>query len=162
MKTSLRAPAESDYEAIASWITDAEACLRWAGPRLSFPFLASDLPALLAIPGGNEFGYCLVDESGAPCGFGQHWVLQPDAVHIGRIIVAPAARGQGLGRVLCQQLISTALAETSATVVTLRVYRDNLAAARLYSSLGFSEVADQSSNDVLFMKMLANPSFHGE
>lgn len=59
---------------------------------------------------------------------------------------------------LCQQLISAALRSTSATAVTLRAYRDNFTAVELYSSLGFSEVAAESTDDVLFMKMLANPS----
>lgn len=158
MNASLRAPISSDYVAIASWIPDATAGLRWAGPRLPFPFSASDLPALLAVPGGGEFSYCLVDDSASPCGFGQHWVLQPGAVHLGRIIVAPKARGRGLGWMLCQQLISAALRSTSATAVTLRAYRDNFTAVELYSSLGFSEVAAESTDDVLFMKMLANPS----
>ena len=158
MTASLRAPISSDYVAIASWITDAAAGLRWAGPRLPFPFSASDLPALLAVPGGGELSYCLIGDSSIPCGFGQHWVLQPGAVHLGRIIVAPNARSRGLGRLLCQQLISAALRSTSATAVTLRAYRDNSAAVGLYSSLGFSEVAAESTDDVLFMKMLANPS----
>ena len=159
MNASLRAPTASDYAAIASWIPDAAAGLRWAGPRLSFPFAASDLSALLAVPGGGEFSYSLIDESGSPCGFGQHWVLQPGAVHLGRIIVAPDARGRGLGRVLCQQLVSAGLHATSATAVTLRAYRDNLVAVGLYSSLGFVEVAAESTDDVLFMKMLANRLF---
>jgi ribosomal protein S18 acetylase RimI-like enzyme len=158
MNASLRTPSASDYAAIASWIPDAAAGLRWAGPRLPFPFTPSDLPALLAVPGGGEFSYSMIDSSANPCGFGQHWVLQHGAVHLGRIIVAPNARGRGLGRVLCQQLISASLHSTSATAVTLRAYRDNLVAVGLYSSLGFVEVAAESTKDVLFMRLLANKS----
>ncbi|NDP41071.1 MAG: GNAT family N-acetyltransferase [Rhodoferax sp.] len=161
MNVSLRTPIASDFVAIASWIPDAAAGLRWAGPRLPFPFAASDLSVLLAVPGGGEASYSLIDDSSKPCGFGQHWVLRPGAVHLGRIIVAPDARGCGLGRVLCQQLISAALHATSETAVTLRAYRDNTVAVRLYSTLGFIEVAEESTDDVLFMKMLANNSFHG-
>jgi hypothetical protein len=40
VNTSLRAPTESDYLHVASWITDAAACRRWAGPRVAFPFSA--------------------------------------------------------------------------------------------------------------------------
>jgi hypothetical protein len=60
--------------------------------------------------------------------------------------------------VLCYQLISAALQSTSATAVTLRAYRDNLLAVGLYSSLGFAEDASESTDDVLFMRMLANQS----
>jgi ribosomal-protein-alanine N-acetyltransferase len=156
----LREPTASDYEAVALWVPDAAAGLRWAGPRLPFPFATPDLPSLLTVPGGGESSYCLIDESGNPCGFGQHWVLQPGAVHLGRIIVAPDARGRGIGRVLCQRLILAALGSTSAEAVTLRAYRDNLAAVGLYSSLGFAEVVSQSTDDVLFMKLLANQSLN--
>jgi [ribosomal protein S18]-alanine N-acetyltransferase len=161
MKASLRKPEANDYVAIASWIPNAAAGLRWAGPRLAFPFSASDLPTLLAVPGGGESSYSLIDESGIPCGFGQHWVLQPGNVHLGRIIVAPGFRGRGLGRVLCQQLVSAGLRATSATAVTLRAYRDNAVAVGLYASLGFIEVTEESTDEVLFMKMPANPSFNG-
>jgi len=161
MNVSLRAPTDSDYAAIASWVPDAAAGLRWAGPRLPFPFAASDLRELLAVPGGGESSYCLIDESGNPCGFGQHWVLQPGAVHLGRIIVTPDARGHGFGRALCQQLISAALRSTSAAAITLRAYRDNLVAVGLYSSLGFVEVASESTDEVLFMKLMANAPSNG-
>lgn len=153
----LRAATASDYAAIAGWIPDAQAGLRWAGPRLPFPFAATDLPALLAVPGGGEASYCLSDDAGAACGFGQHWVQQPGAVHLGRIIVAPQARGRGLGRLLCQQLIGAARHSTGAATVTLRAYRDNSSAVKLYSTLGFVELAAQSTDDVLFMRLRASP-----
>lgn len=152
MKPSLRVPATADYAAIASWIPDAESALRWAGPRVSFPFTASGLPALLAVPGGGESSYCLVDGAADPCGFGQHWVAQPGTVHLGRLIVAPNARGRGLGRALCEQLVCAACASSAAAAVTLRVYRDNPIAVRLYASLGFAEVAAESTEDVAFMR----------
>lgn len=155
MNTSLRQAIASDYLALASWVPNEAAGRRWAGPRLPFPFLAQDLPALLAVPGGGEASYTLSDATGVPQGFGQHWVLQPRAVHLGRIIVGPEFRGRGLGRELCVQLISAALQATAATAVTLRAYKDNLAAVALYSSLGFVELAAESSDDAFFMKMEA-------
>lgn len=158
MNASLRQPLASDYAAIASWVPNEAAARRWAGPRLSFPFSAQELPALLAVPGGGKVSYTLSDETGIPFGFGQHWVLQPGAVHLGRIIVGPEFRGRGLGRELCVQLISAALQATTATAVTLRAYKDNLAAVALYTSLGFAELASESTHDAFFMRMLANQS----
>lgn len=156
-KATLRPPTAGDYATIATWVGDAAAALRWAGPRLPFPFVAADLPALLAVPGGGESSYCLfTEESAGICGFGQHWVLQPGSVHLGRLIVAPKARGVGLGRVLCEQLVAAALQATDASAVTLRAYRDNVAAVGLYSSLGFAELATESSADLIFMRMPAS------
>lgn len=148
----LRTVKNSDFETIASWISDAAAARRWAGPLLSFPFMAAELPVALAIPGCETSSYCLVNDGHAPLGFGQHWVFQVDAVHLGRIIVDPNARGRGLGRVLCQYLIEAALDATRARAVTLRAYRDNATAVALYESLGFSEVAAESTDEVLFMR----------
>lgn len=147
----LRPPTESDYAPIASWIPDAKAALRWAGPLLNFPFPALHLSAALAVPGYEVSSYCLVDGNLQPEGFGQHWVSQPGFVHLGRIIVSPGARGRGIGRLLCQELLDTAISSSQAKAATLRVYRDNTAAVRLYESLGFQEVKAESTPEVLFM-----------
>ena len=154
MSATLRIPEPGDYEVIASWVPDAESCLRWAGPRVRFPFSAAELPRLLAVADGQS--YCLAERAASPLGFGQHWVLKPGGVHLGRIIVSPTARGRGLGRLLCQLLVAQAIAVTGATGVTLRVFRNNAAALSLYSSLGFSAVEAESSQDVLFMQREAN------
>lgn len=118
-----------------------------------FPFAADQLPGLLAIPDGGAQGYCLIDRHARVCGFGQHWVLAPGAVHLGRIIVSPDARGSGLGRDLCRHLISRATQATGASAVTLRVYRDNPVALALYASLGFTAVEAASTEELLLMTM---------
>jgi ribosomal protein S18 acetylase RimI-like enzyme len=102
--------------------------------------------------------YCLASSDSPPCGFGQHWVETDGCVHLGRIIVAPIARGQGVGRELCRQLIARAIQVTGAAIVTLRVYRDNPKALGLYLSLGFSPIESESDLEVLFMSRQANPS----
>lgn len=153
MICKLRTPRPIDYETIASWITDATACARWAGSRVPFPFSASELAHLLSIDGIES--YCLVEETSDICGFGQFWITSPGAVHLGRIIVSPAKRGEGYGRILCQQLIEKAVRKTGAKEMTLRVYRDNLAALSLYSDLGFLVDNINSTQDVLFMKAAA-------
>lgn len=155
MRTVLRIPEPADYPAIASWIPDAPSCARWAGPRVPFPFSAAELPSLLAVDGAVS--YCLVGEATGPLGFGQHWELTPGAVHLGRIVVSPATRGQGLGRRLCQLLIIQAVHATGVTAVTLRVYRDNAAAFALYCSLGFTPVEPASTEEVWFMRAQAHP-----
>ena len=150
--TRLRPPTSEDYQAIAAWIPDARAAQRWAGPQLPFPFSAAEIPSLLAMPDGAKPSYCLVNGAGELAGFGQHWVVQPGAVHLGRLIVSPAMRGQGMGRALCEHLIAAALEATQANVVTLRVYRDNPAAIHLYQSLGFTVDPGEPSGEVLAMR----------
>lgn len=149
MKATLRLPQQADYEAIASWIADEKACARWAGPSVPFPFEPDDLPGLLEMEGCSS--YCLTEGGQACIGFGQFWVAEHGAVHIGRIIISPEVRGKGAGRLLCEKLMDKAVESSGARRVTLRVYRDNHAARTLYSSLGFHEVASESMGDLLFM-----------
>lgn len=149
MSISLRAPLPSDYEALASWITDAAACKRWAGSRVTFPFSAFELPQLLVVAGAVS--YTLADGSHAPCGFGQHWLHKSGAAHLGRIIVSPALRGKGYGRELVNQLKVRALQVTGASAVSLNVYRDNFVALNLYRSLGFAPIESESTQAALFM-----------
>lgn len=156
MKSTLRIPQKTDYEAIASWVVDEKACARWAGPLMPFPFAPERLPELLEMDGCSS--YCLSDSNDNCVGFGQFWAGGHDAVHIGRIIISPKARGIGAGRLLCEKLIDKALRSIGAHMVTLRVYRDNNAARSLYSSLGFFVVESESTDDLLFMRALTNKS----
>lgn len=154
MEAILRPAEIGDYNAIASWVDDAEACARWAGPAVPFPFLAEELPEILSVTGGKS--YCLASSDGECIGFGQFWTVTQGAVHIGRIIISPSARGSGAGRVLCEKLIDRALRSTDSSVVTLRVYRTNSAALSLYSGLGFTVVESESTSELLFMKAEAS------
>lgn len=148
MTPQLRPPQAADFAALATWVPDAEACLRWAGPKLPFPFTAVDVEDIPGI-----CSYVLSNGAGPALGFGQYWVLTPDAVHLGRIIISPQARSQGLGTVLLRQLTRQALAATGASSVTLRVYRDNTAALKLYAGSGFLPEEAQSNDEVLFMRL---------
>ncbi|WP_082090821.1 GNAT family N-acetyltransferase [Halomonas sp. HG01] len=152
MEATLRTPQTADYEAIASWVVDKKACARWAGPLVPFPFSSENLPELLEVEGCAS--YCLVDSNNQCVGFGQFWMTDHGAVHIGRIIVSPEARGVGAGRLLCERLMDKALRSTGAHMVTLRVYRDNHTARSLYSSLGFVVVNSESTGDILFMRAM--------
>ncbi len=147
-----RAPVTSDYPDLVTWIPDASACACWAGPQLRFPFVAEELPELLGV--GRVHSYCMVTPDNVLVGFGQFWGRDEKTVHLGRIIVAPHKRGNGLGTVLCKFLIAEALSSTHAEKVTLRVYRDNRAAFSVYSKLGFIGVETESNSDVLAMETI--------
>jgi ribosomal-protein-alanine N-acetyltransferase len=147
----LRTPTRADYEVLATWITDAQACLRWAGPRVPFPFAAADLEAHLVTPHGGG-SHVLAHGQGAPVAFSQHWQAVAGAVHLGRLIVAPASRGGGVGRLLVQKTISLASRRFGVGIVTLRVYRDNTTALGLYRSLQFAEDPSSSDDETAFMR----------
>lgn len=155
MIPTLRAPRPTDYEALATWVADATACQRWAGPRVPFPLSAETLPGLLAMQDAQS--WFLDEGADKPVGFGQFWPTAPGSVHLGRVIVAPEMRGWGLGVVLCRSLATLAARSTGANAVTLRVYRDNPAALHTYEGLGFAPVEAESDAAVCFMKADAAP-----
>lgn len=58
------------------------------------------------------------------------------AAHLNDVATHPQRRGRGLARLLCAAVTRDAL-DAGAPAVTLDAYADNIAAARLYTSLGF-------------------------
>ena len=150
MRLRLRSATDADYLQIASWIPDADACERWAGPGVAFPFQPSELQRLLA--GEDIVSCCLVAARGELLGFGQYLPRPRKVVHLMRIIVSPARRGEGIGRVLCEQLMARAVDATGASAVSLNVYADNEPALALYRSLGFRRDNGGRRGDSLSMK----------
>jgi ribosomal-protein-alanine N-acetyltransferase len=148
----LRDPVASDYATLTTWIKDAAACARWAGPKLPFPLDRLTLAERLQAPGAISYSMSHGDDNFV--GFGQCWPRTDDdrAMHLGRVIVAPGSRRQGFGRALCVLLAQAAIAAIDVKTVSLRVYRDNLSALNIYTSLGFASVADASDDEILFMQ----------
>jgi RimJ/RimL family protein N-acetyltransferase len=152
----LRSPVAGDYHTLASWIPDAQTCARWAGPRLAYPFAADALPQLLDLPGTEVASFCLSSIGSDMLGFCQFWQPAAGTIHLGRIIVSPAMRGQGLGKALCALLVRQAHQLSGIQKITLRVYRDNPAAQQVYTALGFAPVEALSSGELLFMERPAS------
>jgi [ribosomal protein S18]-alanine N-acetyltransferase len=124
---------------------------------MRFPFTVAELPELLAVPGGSS--HCIGEPDAGPLGFGQYRVPTAGVAHLSRIIVAPHARGRGIGKSLCTLLIAHAVAATAARAVTLRVYRDNAAAMAVYAGLGFACVDAESTDELSFMRVDIESSF---
>ncbi|KPI34062.1 GCN5-related N-acetyltransferase [Actinobacteria bacterium OV450] len=59
---------------------------------------------------------------------------------LGRVLIAPGARGRGLGETLLTLAVARAFDELGLTSLDLGVYTHNTAAVRLYEKLGFRAV----------------------
>lgn len=115
----------------------------WGGPDVRFPLDAPQLDAMVAEGGSKPPGrLCwMVDATGAG-GIIGHAQLAFDwrngNARLGRVAVAPPARGQRLARPMLTPVIGEAFAFPEIERVELNVYPFNAAAIRTYEALGFA------------------------
>ena len=101
----------------------------------------------LDLPEKFRHSHWALDEEGAPVGFAVV-SRKGESVHVHRLVVEPARRGEGIGRTLLR-----AVAESACTAglghVTLKVSPTNVAAVRFYETLGFKREKLEKENLVL-------------
>ena len=119
----------------------------WAGPNIRFPLNIENL--LEDIGFANDTAYCLINGESI-LAFGQLLSKKNGFLHLARIIVDPSHRESGYGKILCNELLQIAR-QMGYQKISLNVYRANLIALKLYTNLGFNEVAEKSSVENCFM-----------
>ncbi|MCX4526627.1 MULTISPECIES: GNAT family N-acetyltransferase [unclassified Streptomyces] len=126
----------TDSAPLLDWIAGPAELVTWAGPAFGWPLDDAQLAAYAAEPGRHT--WTAVSDTDRPLG---HISLRrhPDApgARVGRVLIAPDARGRGLGEILLTQAIDRAFGELGLTELDLGVYAHNTAAVRLYEKLGF-------------------------
>lgn len=130
---SLTPAAESDMRALMRWFPDAVSIRNWGGPSFRFPFVYESFVVDARWPGMSS--WCLKDCNGM-IGFGQYYD-RFHRINLARIAVHPERRSQGIGRKLVTALMREAGQAMDLAEFSLFVYRDNHAAIRCYSALGF-------------------------
>ena len=121
---------------VAGWATSATEAVQWCGETV-FPMPAQRVADWQQ--DSDVQGYLLIVD-GVPTGYGELWLdAEENEVELARIIIAPPARGQGLGRTLVRRLLDEA-AQTGWSDVFVRVHPDNRAALRCYQGAGFVPV----------------------
>ncbi len=116
------------------WFTSATECRQWGGPPFRYPFDARSFAEdslWQKLP-----SFVLLDQSGAMLAFGQYY-NRLDHCHLSRLVVAPQARGGGVGRQLILQLVAHGRDALQLTQTSLFVLQNNTAARALYEKLGF-------------------------
>jgi ribosomal protein S18 acetylase RimI-like enzyme len=116
------------------WFVDRDSCAVWS-PNLRFPFNEETFAADTmweTLP-----SYSLVNPDGELLGFGQYYD-RLGRCHLGRLVIAPAHRGKGLGAHLIRSLVARGAPLLGASECSLFVSHFNPAAARLYARLGFT------------------------
>lgn len=138
LSIELVSASESDLPTIYRWFDSLKSITDWGGPGMEFPMSSEELVDVTRINHIPTFK--LTDSCFSILGFGQYY-LRLERIHFGRIAVSPLHRGKGFGRDLMQRLIVQGRKEFGQRECSLFVMRDNLAAKKLYQSLGFEVAA---------------------
>ncbi|MGB4780335.1 GNAT family N-acetyltransferase [Microbacterium sp.] len=152
LELTVRAREDRDLERIVSWVPDAGALSLFSGTRLSWPLTGIQLRDLTV--GSDLAAFVVVEASGALVG---HFDLgiAGELGRLGRVIVDPALRGQGLaGRIV--NLAVAEAARLGAERVRLNVISDNLPALRAYRRAGFlAQPPDHDRTGITVMERAA-------
>ncbi|MFC9587927.1 GNAT family N-acetyltransferase [Streptomyces yangpuensis] len=164
----------TDAPVLRSWIPDPTALMTWAGPNFTWPLDDAQLAAYAAEPGrrawtavspnattdatrtgatlgtpvgttdGTADGPSLGPSLGTPLGH----VSLADG-RLGRVLIAPGARGRGLGELLVSLAVSVGFDELALPEIRLGVWTHNTAALRIYEKLGFRTTATLEAVEVV-------------
>ncbi|MFE6158330.1 GNAT family N-acetyltransferase [Streptomyces sp. NPDC056486] len=132
----LRPFAVADATTVAGWPASAGEVALWCGLR-DFPVAARVVAGWQQ--DGDVRGHVLVEGERLRA-YGEVWCdEEEDEAELARIIVAPAFRGRGVGRMLVRGLAELAL-RVGYTEIFMRVHPGNAAALRCYRGAGFLPV----------------------
>lgn len=112
--------------------------LHFLFPRATFPLTPEQLHSAIE----RRFDSTVVLLDDRVCGFANFYVREPSGTcAIGNVVVAPEARGSGVGRYLIETMVRTALREHRAADVRISCFNRNVAGLLLYAKLGFEPFA---------------------
>lgn len=140
---TLREATPADFPAIVRLVPSREE-LFYVYPKGRYPFSEDQLHALAA----SRHALTVALRDGTVAGFANLYDVQPGRwAYIGNVIVAPARRGQGIGRALVSHMIHRARDEYGVAEVRISVFRDNTPALLLYAGLDFLPYALEQRQD---------------
>lgn len=124
----------SDIDNLSTWFSNQAQLTEWAGPDFLYPFTRDAL--LTELQPDRFYSYSLKSEQGELLAFGQYYP-RLGRCNLGRLVVNPQCRGQGIAGQLLAQLIQQGLTELGCQQASLFVYANNQKAIRAYQKFGF-------------------------
>ncbi|WP_261905383.1 GNAT family N-acetyltransferase [Vibrio fortis] len=137
----LREFRQEDYDTLIHWIDSERLNYQWGGPNFDFPLdhdqlehhcVKAEVLPFIFISNGEEAGYV------------ELFKVSGSQYRICRVFVSNDFRGQGMAKIMLNQLIEKARVEYNAQVLTLAVFERNVVAKRCYESLGFVVTSRES------------------
>ncbi|MEN5302990.1 MULTISPECIES: GNAT family N-acetyltransferase [unclassified Pseudomonas] len=103
-------------------------------PKATYPLTPAQLSDAIAQRSGSS----VVEGDGLVLGFANFYKAEHGGIcALGNVVVAPAARGQGVARYLVQSMIELAREQFAAREVWVSCFNHNTAGLLLYPQLGF-------------------------
>ncbi|MGJ8682363.1 GNAT family N-acetyltransferase [Paraglaciecola sp.] len=130
----LTQPMEVHLVKMMTWFADEQELKDWAGPNFRYPLSLSSFTEDLKLNKLKSF--VLLSNKAEFLGFGQYY-LRLNKCHLGRLVVNPKFRGQGIAFELMSQLCAQGLQELGVTDCSLFVLGYNESAIKSYKKFGF-------------------------
>jgi len=134
----LTQPSDANFIELMSWFSTEEELNIWSGPGFRYPYDLISFKSDLRLDSLKSFS--LVSAEGDLLAFGQYY-LRLGKCHLGRLVVNPNSRGQGIASNLIYELSVLGKSDLKTDSCSLFVLGHNKSAIQAYKKLGFS-VAD--------------------
>lgn len=129
--------ANNDHiQQIMTWFDNEENLLKWSGPNFRYPYTFETFEQDLQQD--KLQSYALVSLDDELMAFGQFY-LRLGRCHLGRLVVSPDFRGQGVAGLLMSSLCEIGHRELDTTESSLFVLADNNSAISAYEKFGFKQ-----------------------
>ena len=143
-----RPRTHTDCLTVVDWVADAEALYLFTGRLLQWPLTVEQLIETEQVAG--RIAWVVIDPTTGLLVGHFDLTLQGASVRLGRVIVAPEQRGQGIARVLVQLALDRAR-ELGVTKVGLNVISGNEPAICAYERAGFRRLPGSERADAIAM-----------
>lgn len=147
----LVAPSSDLLKEMATWFQSESDLRAWSGPHFRYPFSSHSFVEDLRLDSLSSF--CLVSQDANLLAFGQCY-NRLDRCHLGRLVVSPMHRGEGIVDKLIDQLSAYGLKKFDLDTVSLFVLTHNESAIKAYTKYGFRVAEYPEENpleDCLYM-----------
>ncbi len=134
-KYQLHRVSDDDLNIVLSWFNNAREVFYWGGPDISYPMTLASFKQQSKFAKSHSYVLKSGDQIVA---FGQFY-NRLGRCHLGRLVVAPDSRGQGVGAHLIAHLNDEGKRLLGLNTGSLFVLEDNQPALRLYEKLGYQK-----------------------
>lgn len=124
---------DQELVGVFRWFNSEKSVFYWAGPDISYPLQIKRFKTESKFEKSHSY---ILKQGRQLLAFGQIY-NRLDRCHLGRLVVSPSYRGQGIGQHLIEALLAEGQRELGLSKSSLFVLNDNKAAMKLYQKLNF-------------------------